>query len=322
MYRAVDNEAKKSFLLSCIKEDDKKKRVYTKQQHSRRSRTLMYYLPKEVTTIKVCQQFILKTLDISQRMLQYTFDNQSELHTPKPDMRGRKSPPNKTLQERKEEVEKWIKSLPAVPPHYCHQITNRMYLPVEFKNIRKHFNAIKHMPEKINFFCDTFNFQKVLNTPQGERNIILYYSWMYAVYNFTFYENSTREGLCYLWGECDGKRVAITLNYDSCPGQNKNKQMWSALIGNMSMSISYLIPGHMYMPVDSIHTCSDSFTKKKSIWAPSEWPTIVRNSRIRLGAYNVIVLMHSTFRNWRELQETILQDSKTRSEDNVPTNIV
>ncbi|KAJ8890691.1 hypothetical protein PR048_010200 [Dryococelus australis] len=64
MYRALGNEGKKSFLLSCIK--DKKKRVYTKQQHSRRSRTLTYHLPKEETKIKVCQQFILKTIDISQ----------------------------------------------------------------------------------------------------------------------------------------------------------------------------------------------------------------------------------------------------------------
>ncbi|KAJ8897598.1 hypothetical protein PR048_002947 [Dryococelus australis] len=57
-------------------------------------------------------------------MLHYTF-NKSKLHTPKPDTRWRKSPPNKTPQERKEDS-----SIPAVPSHYCRQSTNRLYLPV------------------------------------------------------------------------------------------------------------------------------------------------------------------------------------------------
>ncbi|KAJ8872900.1 hypothetical protein PR048_026516 [Dryococelus australis] len=207
----------------------------------------------------------------------------SELYTPKPDMRGRKSPPNKTPQERKEEVAKCIKSLPAVPSHYCHQSTNRLYLPVEFKNISNVYRFYREHAKENNFIllknkcwrtdynidihCPKKDKYKVLNAPQGEQNMILYYSWMYAVYNFTFHESSTREDVIYA--------VRFFLN------NSRNI---------VSVSISYLIPGHMCMPVDSIHACSDSLTKKKSIWTPSECPTIVRNSRTRLGPYNVIVL--------------------------------
>ncbi|KAJ8894405.1 hypothetical protein PR048_007056 [Dryococelus australis] len=222
---------------------------------------------KSVTTEMVgndVTKCILKTLDIRQRMLHYTFDNKSELHTPKPDMRGRKSPPNKTPEERNEEYQLTVSS--------C---------------------GIQNISNVYRLYCE-----------YAKENNFVPIKEQYAMYDLTFYENSTREGFCYLWGECDGKGGAnkicsvvfdyctvdarghvkeVTLYCDSCPGQNKTRQMWLR--------------------------CS-----KKIICAPSEWPTIVRN-RIRPGPYNVIVLTHRTFRNLRELQETILPDSKSRNKE-------
>ncbi|KAJ8885292.1 hypothetical protein PR048_011489 [Dryococelus australis] len=135
--------------------------------------------------------------------------------------------------------------------------------------------------------------------------MILYYSWKYAMYNLTFYESSAREYFCYLWR--DGKMGAneeylghvneVALYCNSCHGQNKNRQMLAMVFcflkdsrNVVSVSISYLITGHTFIHVYSIHGSNEYFTKKKTIWAPSECPTIVRNSIIMPGPYNVIVL--------------------------------
>lgn len=417
MFYELDNTAKKGFLLSCIKETDKK-RLYSKCEISRRKRSMVYFLPKNGEQIVVCQQFLLNTLNISQRTLQYTFDNRTDLLTPKYDMRGKHEPPNKTSAEKLQVVENFIKSLPAVPSHYVRKHTTRLYLPIEFKNLsnlyriyinhcktsnytpvkkqvfldvfRKDFNIAIHHPKKdkcvkcekfknngdeedvdyqkhitekafaekayeedrargkcdSSFLCTSFDLQKVLNTPMGKRNMLFYYSRKYSMYNFTLYESNTRDGFCYMWGESDGARGAnevssilyqylnkvderktvtdVVLYCDSCPGQQKNRQVWVMLFYFLksskvirSIRINYLIPGHTYMPVDSMHACIESNYRDKTIWAPSEWPTIVTNSRISPRQYNVEVLNHKTFRNWKEIQQSVLPDTKTKSEEGV-----
>jgi len=64
---------------------------------------------------------------------------------------------------------------------------------------------------------------------------------------------------------------SVSLFCDSCPGQNKNNQVFSAIFWFMnkvaininSVSITYLQPGHTYMPEDSVHSAIDSNLKKK-----------------------------------------------------------
>lgn len=183
------------------------------------------------------------------------------------------------------------------------------------------------------FRCATFDLQKVLNTPYGD-SMMLFYSRKYAFYNETVYESGTREGYCFLWGENDGNRGAnevctvihkycqlvedggltthLSLFCDSCPGQNKNWQMIAMLYYVLShaknlknIDLTFLIPGHTYMPVDSVHSTIERVVRKKIIWAPSEWPTVIKMARHTPKAYNVESLTYKNFKDYKVVQEAV-----------------
>lgn len=174
----------------------------------------------------------------------------------------------------------------------------------------------------------SFDMQKVLNTPHGE-SMLLYYSRKYAMYNLTFYESGTRNVACYLWGESEGKRGSqeissclylylkdvdnrgiknLLLYCDSCCGQNRNKVVMSALNNFLKTSkhlqviqINFLIPGHTYMPVDSVHAVIEKEVKKLIVWSPSQWPTFIEAARKRPKPYQVYLMEHTDFLDFREL---------------------
>lgn len=128
----------------------------------------------------------------------------------------------------------------------------------------------------------------------------LYYSRKYSFHNCTLYESGSQNAFSYLWGEMDGQRgsneivtsiykylnkvdiknkiTSIALYIDSCTGQNKNRAMIHMIYYGLKnkfnslneIKISFLISGHTYMPVDSIHVTIERFVKDKSVWAPSE----------------------------------------------------
>lgn len=174
--------------------------------------------------------------------------------------------------------------------------------------------------------CVSFDLQKVLNTPHGE-SMLLYYSRKIAVYNLTFYECGTREGFCFTWTETDGKRggneVAtilrryikmvddrgsvkhLLLYSDSCPGQNRNKVILSCIhyclqvCENLNtVQINYLLPGHTYMPVDSMHSVIEKSVSHNIIWAPSQWATVFSLARKNPKPYDIEVLTHTDFEGW------------------------
>lgn len=405
-------EEKKNWLLSCVEDCIVKRRRVPGD--SRRTKTCVYSITLNGVKKQVCLQFLLKTLDISHRMLSYTKKNCTKTNTANRDNRGRHAPANKTPHEKRKAVMKFIKKLPAMNSHYCRRDSSRRYLPSEFRNLsnlyrvyksdvgkelcvkervfrnifNKEFNIGFHVPKKdkctlceknkqkgLNnlsqeeslkfsehlqlkesakttfdsaqkrgatdptYLCTSFDLQKVLNTPKGE-SMLLYYSRKYSVYNLTFYESHTREGFCYVWGEADGQRGAneictivhrylslvdsrgqikeIDLFCDSCPGQNKNKHMLSMIYvflqtsKNMkSIRITYLLPGHTYMPVDSMHATIENFTKKRHIWAPSEWPTMISNSRVNPKPYNTEVMKHQDFADWKVVTSVVFPRNLT-----------
>lgn len=174
-----------------------------------------------------------------------------------------------------------------------------------------------------NVICASFDLQKVLNTPHGE-SMLLYYSRKIAVYNFTIYESGTQKGFSFVWTETDAHRGAneiatclykyiksvdergeankIIFYCDSAYGQNKNKTVLAMLRYVLSHSknleviqINYLIPGHTYMPVDSMHATIESSVKKTIVWAPSQWPTIIEMARKNPGPYHVTTMDYSDF---------------------------
>lgn len=416
------HQQQKDFLVSCVSEQEKK-RQYTKSVISRRKITKNYFIPINGIRRKVCLKFLLKTLDISEKLIRYSYENKTGLITANIDCRGNQTPPNKTAPELSSNVEAFISSLPAVPSHYCRAGSTRKYLPSDFKNLSSLFRLYKslrkknqaqsvsdkvfkkifhtkfnigfHVPKKDKcvvcenfkntpesdlsenqilkfkkhevevkfsksihlaaqenakacktFVCTSFDLQKVLNTPHGQ-SMLLYYSRKYSMYNETFYESGTRKGFCYLWGEKDGKRGAneictILLKYlqvvdkrgyvkeinlfcDSCPGQNKNHQILASILWFLQTSVAvekicivYLEPGHTYMPVDSVHATIESNLKNKIIWAPSEWPTVIVNSRTQPEPYEVEVMKHTDFKDFKSLQKNFFPLIK---KDNTGKNI-
>ncbi|KAE9543380.1 hypothetical protein AGLY_002180 [Aphis glycines] len=196
---------------------------------------------------------------------------------------------------------------------------------------------------KNGFLCCSFDLQKVLNTPCGN-SMLLFYSRKLAYYNLSIYKSNTKNGHCYLWSEPEVKRGSneiasilfkylktidetgtfqeIALYCDSCPEQNKNHVVLSMLryfqliSKNInSLTINYLLPGHTYMPVDSMHACIEKYLKRKTVWAPSEWPTIIRNSRTKFGPYNTVELNHSDFLDWSEVCKTMFNQPKLKDTD-------
>ncbi|KAE9542478.1 hypothetical protein AGLY_003339 [Aphis glycines] len=410
-FYALPSSQQKDFLVSCVVTHEKK-RKYTENDISRRTCSKSYYLPIDREFTKVCQQFLISTLNITQRILTYTEENRNKtLNQSKTEGRGNHPPKNKTTPENLENVDNFIKNLPAVPSHYCRASSTRKYLLPEMKNLTNIFRIYKaqceqkkieyvkeqvfrnifntkfnigiHTPKKDkcvtcekmknipdenkteeeklkfqkhlkdaessknihledqkkskydhSFLCTSFDLQKVLNTPHGN-SMLLYYSRKYSIYNESFYESGTKNGYCFIWGEENGQRGAneicsvivkyltivderaeikkVSLYCDSCPGQNKNHQTLSAIfwfILNKSkniqeITITFLQPGHTYMPVDSVHATIESNLKNKIVWAPSEWPTIMVNARMNPKPYDVYTMSHNDFMDFKVLQHAI-----------------
>ncbi|CAI6374066.1 unnamed protein product [Macrosiphum euphorbiae] len=218
--------------------------------------------------------------------------------------------------------------------HYTQNIEEKIFTTEVFKKDQEKSG-------QNGFLCCSFDLQKVLNTPWGN-SMLLFYSRKLAYYNLSIYESKTKNGYCYLWSEVDGQRgsneiSSILFKYlksidmkgnvyeiafycDNCPGQNKNHNMLSMLrhfllkyAENIKIiTINYLLAGHSYMPVDSIHACIDKNIKKKTIWAPSEWPTVIRNSRSNIGPYETIILNYSDFLNWNDICNATFNKTKLK----------
>lgn len=110
-----------------------------------------------------------------------------------------------------------------------------------------------------------------------------------------------------------GTHSVINLYADSCAGQNRNRAMISMLIHFLkttttitTIKVTYLLPGHTMMPVDSIHSTIESFIRNKTVWATSEWPTIITNSRYDPTGYFVHVLNYTDFMDWKSFSQALL----------------
>ncbi|CAG9826216.1 unnamed protein product [Diabrotica balteata] len=146
-YDMRSHQQQKDFLVTYVSAQDKK-RQYTKAEISRRKVTKNYYLPINGVRRKVCLKFLLKTLDISEKLVRYSYENKTDLNTAKSDCRGQQPPQNKTAPELSSNVEGFISSLPAVPSHYCRAGSTRKYLPSDFKNLSHIFRMYKALCEK------------------------------------------------------------------------------------------------------------------------------------------------------------------------------
>ena len=170
-----------------------------------------------------------------------------------------------------------------------------------------------------------FDLQKVLNTPHTD-SMLVGYSRCYAFYNESFFDSTSKHGVCFLWGEMNAKRGAnevatvlylylekldeagvkeVDLFCDSCTGQNRNRGIFSALLlmslrfRNLKrIRLTFLLSGHTEMKVDSIHATVERCVRKATVWAPSEWPAVIRNARKTPGPYETRMLEGSQVRDF------------------------
>lgn len=175
--------------------------------------------------------------------------------------------------------------------------------------------------------CVSFDIQKTLYTPYGKNNQLIYYRKL-CVYNITFYECGTKDGHCYTWSEIEGQKGAneicsimdlfikkiddretcvrrLLLYSDCCPSQNRNKIVISCIqkclekCNNLEMiQLNYLLPGHAYMPGESMHSVIEKSLQNTHIWTPSQWALVFGLARKSLKQYTVTSLTHNNFMDW------------------------
>lgn len=107
-----------------------------------RNNTFFYFINDGEGRRQVCLKFLMNTLDISQKYIYYTLTTQ-DFGMAKEEARGKCIPTNKTSDTIKESAKSFIKRLPAIPSHYCRKDSTKLYLPVEFKNIKNLYRCYK-----------------------------------------------------------------------------------------------------------------------------------------------------------------------------------
>ena len=97
-------------------------------RQSRKSRSFRFHFTLEGEPIRVCKQFYLGTLNISQKVVYNVHDKKDTLiGTPKADARG-KHPKKIILPDMQNIVRDHILSFPAVESHYCRADAKSQYL--------------------------------------------------------------------------------------------------------------------------------------------------------------------------------------------------
>jgi hypothetical protein len=89
-----------------------------------------YFFIKNDVEIRVCKNVFLRTLCISNRPVNTTHAEKSELTGGfiGNDKRGEKTPPNKTKPEVTDNIKSHIEKFPTQESHYCRKTSNRKYL--------------------------------------------------------------------------------------------------------------------------------------------------------------------------------------------------
>ena len=85
---------------------------------------------------RVCKKFFLKTLDISEATVHQALSKKHCGHFHGRDERGRHKAPNKTSEDRLQEIIDHIESFPTAEAHYVRKSSNRMYLATNL-NIKR-----------------------------------------------------------------------------------------------------------------------------------------------------------------------------------------
>lgn len=121
LYWSLTQNEKYIFLNKSTRKLCKSRKTTINQ--SRRSYSFFYFLQIKGEAIRVCKDFFLGTLNISQKPV---YTAHLEVDEVKKDKRGKQG--SRKLDDRKEEIIDHIKKFPVVDSHYCRKITKRKYL--------------------------------------------------------------------------------------------------------------------------------------------------------------------------------------------------
>ena len=107
-----------------------KERKRTKQAKSRRKYSLKYFFFVENQKIRVCKEYYLATLDISQRRISYFHEHVKDKTTGIPHSGAIRGKHTKKVipEDQKDFVREHIQSFPRIESHYCRKNTNKEYL--------------------------------------------------------------------------------------------------------------------------------------------------------------------------------------------------
>lgn len=64
------------------------------------------------------------------------------------------------------------------------------------------------------------------------------------------------------------------------------------------------------MPVDSIHSTIESFLRDRTVWAPSEWYTMISGARTNPAKYECIIMNHWDFKDRKSYSQALFPNSK------------
>ena len=155
----LNNEEKCTFYASTVNRTEKSRK--TTKETSRRKYTYQYHFNlKDGNKIRVCKDFYLGTLDISQRRIEYFFNtspNGNHKHL------WGKHTKKKVSQESEQIIKDHIDSFPRMPSHYCRNSTKKEFLEAGL-SINQMYNLYKEscqsrglVPEKEHVYRRIFN---------------------------------------------------------------------------------------------------------------------------------------------------------------------
>lgn len=123
---AIANKRLQSQFLINLVVNTKKSSTQTDKK-SRRTCSWKYFLPYKSDKVRVCKNFFLSTLDISEARIRTIIKEGSPSLVAPADRRGRHRA-NQRPEETRDIIRKHIKSFKALPSHYCRQSTKYQYL--------------------------------------------------------------------------------------------------------------------------------------------------------------------------------------------------
>lgn len=190
----------------------------------------------------------------------------------------------------------------------------------------------------------TFDLEKALPFPVLTTSVAYYKRNMY-VYNLGCHDLSTGKGYMYAWDETVASRGSqeissciikhinthaasankIIMYSDSCTGQNRNIKVTLSLLrlvsrednGIETIDHKFMVSGHSYLPNDTDFASIENCSKKRTIYQPSDWYSIIQDARTK-NAFSLTVLDKDDFNSTKALERSITK--RKQNTDGAPAS--